>query len=64
MPQKFEDMFSKWDEQQRGSLSAGQLFSMIKGHRMAVDPFGVCILSHLGAPQHSSNVFAVVRGTL
>ncbi|KAK3367977.1 Caleosin related protein-domain-containing protein [Podospora didyma] len=40
VPQKFEDMFSKWDNQQRGSLSAGQLLNMIKGHRLAVDPFG------------------------
>jgi hypothetical protein len=42
VPQMFEDMFSKWDVGNTGSLSASELWRMIKGHRLAVDPFGVC----------------------
>ncbi|KAL2132945.1 hypothetical protein VTI74DRAFT_3135 [Chaetomium olivicolor] len=40
VPQAFEDMFSKWDKNNSGSLSACELWSMIKGHRLAVDPYG------------------------
>ncbi|KAK0714184.1 Caleosin related protein-domain-containing protein [Lasiosphaeria miniovina] len=39
-PQMFENMFSKWDTDGDGTLSAGQLLNMIAGHRLAVDPFG------------------------
>jgi hypothetical protein len=42
VPQNFEDMFSKWDVTHSGSLSAGELWRMIKGNRLAADPFGVC----------------------
>lgn len=41
MPQNFENMFSKYDQDGDGVLTLGELFSMIKGHRCAVDPFGV-----------------------
>ncbi|KAL2268069.1 hypothetical protein VTJ83DRAFT_2915 [Remersonia thermophila] len=40
VPQKFEDMFSKWDKDDTGSLSARELWDMLAGHRLAVDPFG------------------------
>jgi Caleosin related protein len=43
VPQMFEDMFSKWDTDNDGALSAGQLLHMIAGHRVAVDPFGVSL---------------------
>ena len=42
MPQMFEDVFAKWDVHGSGSLSAGELWHMIKGNRLAADPFGVC----------------------
>ncbi|KAH6649384.1 Caleosin related protein-domain-containing protein [Chaetomium tenue] len=42
VPQMFEDMFAKWDVHGSGSLSAGELWHMIKGHRLVADPFGVC----------------------
>jgi hypothetical protein len=42
VPQMFEDMFSKWDVHGSGSLSAGELWNMIKGNRLVADPFGVC----------------------
>jgi hypothetical protein len=38
----FEDVFAKWDVHGSGSLSAAELWHMIKGHRLAADPFGVC----------------------
>lgn len=41
VPQCFEDMFSKWDEGDRGSLSGPELWNMIAGNRLAVDPYGV-----------------------
>lgn len=34
-------MFSKYDKDGDGVLTMGELFSMAKGHRCAVDPFGV-----------------------
>ncbi|KAK3290200.1 Caleosin related protein-domain-containing protein [Chaetomium fimeti] len=40
VPQMFEDVFAKWDVHGAGSLSAGELWHMIKGHRLAADPFG------------------------
>jgi len=40
VPQNFEDMFSKWDEEDRGSLSSLELWRMISGNRLAVDPYG------------------------
>jgi hypothetical protein len=40
VPQMFEDLFAKWDVHGAGSLSAGELWHMIKGHRLAADPFG------------------------
>ncbi|KAK4108277.1 Caleosin-domain-containing protein [Canariomyces notabilis] len=40
LPQNFEDMFSKWDVTGSGSLSASELWNMIKGNRLAVDPYG------------------------
>ena len=42
VPQMFEDLFSKWDVHGAGSLSGGELWRMIKGNRLAADPFGVC----------------------
>ncbi|EAQ92068.1 hypothetical protein CHGG_00303 [Chaetomium globosum CBS 148.51] len=42
VPQMFEDVFAKWDVHGSGSLSAGELWHMIKGNRLAADPFGVC----------------------
>lgn len=41
VPQAFEDMFSKWDNGNKGALSAWELWNMVAGHRVAVDPFGV-----------------------
>jgi len=43
VPQMFEDMFAKWDVEDKGSLSAGELWRMIKGNRLAADPYGVCL---------------------
>jgi len=40
VPQCFEDMFSKWDEEDKGSLSWLELWNMIAGNRLAVDPYG------------------------
>ncbi|KAL2256688.1 hypothetical protein VTK26DRAFT_1304 [Humicola hyalothermophila] len=40
VPQAFEDMFSKWDTSRSGSLSAGELWNMIRGNRLAADPYG------------------------
>ncbi|KAK4152186.1 Caleosin related protein-domain-containing protein [Chaetomidium leptoderma] len=40
LPQMFEDMFSKWDVHRSGSLSGRELWHMIKGNRLAADPFG------------------------
>lgn len=40
VPQMFEDMFSKWDVHDSRSLSTGELWEMIKGNRLAADPFG------------------------
>lgn len=40
VPQAFEDMFAKFDTTNSGSLSAGELWALIKGNRLAVDPFG------------------------
>ncbi|KAK4119762.1 Caleosin-domain-containing protein [Parathielavia appendiculata] len=40
VPQLFEDMFSKWDVHGSGSLSAGELWNMIRANRLAADPFG------------------------
>ena len=41
VPQMFEDMFSKWDVTGSGSLSARELWDMIRANRLAADPFGV-----------------------
>ena len=41
MPQAFEDLFSKWDYDNDGALSFGQFFELIRGNRVAADPFGV-----------------------
>ncbi|KAL2163783.1 hypothetical protein VTH06DRAFT_5842 [Thermothelomyces fergusii] len=50
VPQMFEDMFSKWDVHGAGSLSAGELWNMIKGNRLAADPFGwAAAILELGA---------------
>lgn len=43
MPQAFEDMFFKWDVSNSGSLSAWELWKLISGNRLAVDPYGVCV---------------------
>ncbi|KAK0648176.1 Caleosin related protein-domain-containing protein [Cercophora newfieldiana] len=40
VPQAFEDMFSKWDSGDKGALSVWELWNMITGHRVAMDPFG------------------------
>ena len=40
----FEDLFSKWDCDNKAALSAGELLNMIRGHRLAADPFGVSVL--------------------
>ncbi|KAL2194445.1 Caleosin related protein-domain-containing protein [Corynascus similis CBS 632.67] len=40
VPQMFEDMFAKWDVHGAGSLSASELWHMIKGNRLVADPFG------------------------
>ncbi|KAK1763165.1 Caleosin related protein-domain-containing protein [Phialemonium atrogriseum] len=40
VPQKFEDLFSKWDKEGGGSLTFMELFSMIHGNRLVADPFG------------------------
>jgi hypothetical protein len=37
----FEDMFRRWDIHGSGSLSAGELWRMVKRNRLAADPFGV-----------------------
>ncbi|KAM7205143.1 Caleosin related domain containing protein [Naviculisporaceae sp. PSN 640] len=40
VPQAFEDMFARWDTNNEGALSGAQLFNLIRGNRLAVDPFG------------------------
>ncbi|EXJ91161.1 hypothetical protein A1O1_04270 [Capronia coronata CBS 617.96] len=40
IPQLFENLFAKWDKDNDGALGLGELFSMMKGHRCAADPFG------------------------
>lgn len=41
VPQNFENIFSKYDQDGDGILTLAELFSMVRGHRCAVDPFGV-----------------------
>lgn len=41
MPQAFEDLFAKWDYDNDGALSFRQFFELIRGNRVAADPFGV-----------------------
>ena len=36
-------MFSKWDRDSEGALSGRELWDMIAGHRVAMDPFGVSV---------------------
>lgn len=48
VPQSFENMFSKYNKNEDGTLTFGELFTMIKGHRCAADPFGVCLFSYPG----------------
>jgi hypothetical protein len=50
IPQLFENLFAKWDKDNDGALTLRELFSMMKGHRCAADPFGVSAL-----PQNSHN---------
>ncbi|CBF78379.1 hypothetical protein AN8591.2 [Aspergillus nidulans FGSC A4] len=40
IPQHFEDMFAKYDGDQDGALTFGELFNMMHGNRCAADPFG------------------------
>ncbi|KAK1752878.1 putative peroxygenase 3 [Echria macrotheca] len=40
VPQAFEDMFSKWDDGNKGRLSLSDLCRMVQGNRLAGDPFG------------------------
>ncbi|KAK4182344.1 putative peroxygenase 3 [Podospora australis] len=40
VPQAFEDLFSKWDKDDKKELTGWQLWRMVGGHRNAVDPFG------------------------
>ncbi|GAQ09865.1 probable peroxygenase 3 [Aspergillus lentulus] len=40
IPQHFEDMFAKYDRDQDGALTLGELFEMMHGNRCAADPFG------------------------
>ena len=41
MPQPFEDLFAKWDYDNDGALDYRQFFELIRGNRVAADPFGV-----------------------
>lgn len=41
MPQPFEDLFAKWDYDNDGALDFRQFFELIRGNRVAADPFGV-----------------------
>ena len=41
MEEMFEDMFERWDVRGSGSLSAGELWRMVKRNRLTADPFGV-----------------------
>jgi hypothetical protein len=43
IPLHFEDMFAKYDRDQDGTLTLGELFEMMHGHRCAADPFGVSL---------------------
>jgi peroxygenase len=40
VPQAFENIFSKYDSDKDGALTFFELFSLIHGHRCAMDPFG------------------------
>lgn len=39
--QAFENIFAKYDRENRGCLSLADIFRMMKGQRVAADPFGV-----------------------
>ncbi|KAL2109604.1 hypothetical protein VUR80DRAFT_2278 [Thermomyces stellatus] len=40
VPQPFEDLFAKWDYDNDGALDFRQFFELIRGNRVAADPFG------------------------
>ncbi|RHZ46520.1 caleosin family protein [Aspergillus thermomutatus] len=40
VPQHFEDLFAKYDGDEDGALTLGELFEMMRGNRCAGDPFG------------------------
>jgi len=41
-PQNFEDIFSKYDRENKGGLSWGDVLDLWKGQRMVLDFFGCC----------------------
>ncbi|KAJ5982365.1 hypothetical protein N7451_012465, partial [Penicillium sp. IBT 35674x] len=40
LPQLFENLFSKWDQDDDGALTLRELLMLMHGHRCAADPFG------------------------
>lgn len=59
MPQKFEEIFSKWDRKKENALSFGDLLKMTGDLKCVMDPFGWfaakfewCIVWLLCADQH------------
>lgn len=41
-------MFAKWDYDKEGALNFHQFFELIRGNRVAADPFGVSLPSNNG----------------
>jgi hypothetical protein len=39
-PQNYEEIFAKYDRGNKGGLTTGDIWRMLKGQRVAVDPFG------------------------
>lgn len=41
VPQNFENVFAKYDSDRDGAISLSDIFRLMKGQRVAADPFGV-----------------------
>jgi hypothetical protein len=59
VPQSFENLFSKWDQDDDGALTLQELFLLMHGNRCAADPFGVRPKLNVG--NFHADAVAVVR---
>jgi hypothetical protein len=41
VPQNFENLFAKYDSDRDGAISLADIIRLMKGQRVAADPFGV-----------------------